>query len=52
MTLYNFVVSFVGEVPQEFQFIYTILTLVISVTIFGTFSSLFYFILKLIRGVL
>ena len=50
--MYQFVVDFVGQVPEEFEFIYTILTLVISITIFGTFSSLFYFVLKLVRGVI
>ena len=51
MTLYEFVVSFVGEVPEQFTFIYTILTCILSITIFGTFSSLFYFVLRLLRGV-
>ena len=50
--MYQFVVDFVGEVPSQFEFIYTILTLIISITIFGTFSSLFYFVLKLVRGVI
>ncbi len=50
--MYQFVVDFIGEVPSHFEFIYTILTLVISITIFGTFSSLFYFVLKLVRGVI
>ena len=50
MTLYEFVVSFIGEVPEPFIFIYTILTCILSISIFGTFSSLFYFVLKLFRG--
>ena len=49
--MYEFVVSFVGEVPEQFTFIYSILTLILSITIFGTFSSLFYFVLRLMRGV-
>ena len=49
--MYEFVGSFVGEVPQQFEFIYSILTLILSITIFGTFSSLFYFVLRLVRGV-
>ena len=48
--MYEFVVSFVGEVPQQFEFIYSILTLILSITIFGTFSSLFCFVLRLVRG--
>ena len=50
MTIYEFVVSFVGEVPEQFEFIYTILTCILSISIFGTFSSLFYFVLKLFKG--
>lgn len=49
MTIYDFVVSFVGEVPTQFEFIYSILTLIISITVFGTFSSLFYFVLRMVR---
>ena len=48
--MYDFVVSFVGEVPEQFTFIYTVLTLIISVMIFGTFSSLFYYIFRFSRG--
>lgn len=51
MSLYEFVVSFVGEVPEQFEFIYSILTLIISLSVIGTFSSLFYFVLRLVRGV-
>ena len=50
MTLYEFVVSFIGEVPEPFTFIYTILTCILSISMIGTFSSLFYFVLKLFRG--
>ena len=40
MTIYDFVVSFVGTVPEPFEFIYSILTLIISILIVGTFTSL------------
>ena len=50
MTLYEFVVSFIGEVPESFTFIYTILTCILAISMIGTFSSLFYFVLKLFRG--
>lgn len=40
MTIYDFVVSFVGTVPQQFEFIYSILTLIISILVVGTFTSL------------
>lgn len=47
MTIYDFVVSFVGTVPQQFEFIYAILTLIISILIVGTFTSLVLFFKKL-----
>ena len=50
MTIYEFVVSFVGEVPEQFTFIYTILTAILSMTIFSTFSSIWYFAVRLFRG--
>jgi hypothetical protein len=50
--MYQFVVDFIGEVPEQFTFIYVILTLALSVVFFGTFSTLFYWILRLIRGVI
>lgn len=50
--MYQFVVNFVGEVPEHYQFIYSILTLSLSITFFGVFVSLFYWILKLVRGVI
>ena len=49
--MYQFIVDFIGEVPEQFEFIYTILTLTLSIAILGTFTSIFYFILRLIRGV-
>ena len=50
MTIYEFVVSFVGEVPEQFEFIYTILTGLLSFIILGTLPSIFYFVLRLFRG--
>lgn len=50
MTIYEFIVSFVGEVPEQFSFIYTILTTILSLIILGTLPSLFYFILRLFKG--
>ncbi len=49
--MYQFVVDFIGEVPENFTFIYTLVTVIISITIFGSFTSLFYFVLRTIRGV-
>ena len=50
MTLYEFVVSFIGEVPEAFTFIYTIITAILALIILGTLPSIFYFILRLFRG--
>ena len=50
MTIYDFVKSFVGEVPEQFEFVYTILTTIFSIMIFGAFSSLYYFVLRLFKG--
>ena len=52
MNLYQFVVDFIGVVPEQFEFIYVILTLIISISIFGTFSSLMYVILRIVKGAL
>lgn len=51
MSLYEFVTSFIGPVPESFEFIYVILTLIIAILIVATFMSLFYFVLNLVRGV-
>lgn len=50
MTIYEFVVSFVGEVPESFTFIYVILTAILSLIILATLPTIFYFILHLFRG--
>ena len=50
MSIYEFIVSFVGQVPEQFQFIYTILTAILCIMILGVFTSLYCFILKLFRG--
>lgn len=50
--MYQFVVDFIGVVPEEFEFVYTILTIILGIAILGTFTSVFYFVLRLIRGVI
>lgn len=50
MSIYEFVVSFVGTIPEQFEFVYTILTLILSLIILGTLPSIFYFVLRLFRG--
>lgn len=47
MTIYEFVVSFIGTVPEQFEFIYSILTLIISILLVGTFTSLVLFFKKI-----
>lgn len=50
MSIYDFIVSFVGPVPEQFQFIYTILTTILSLIILGILPTIFYSVLKLFRG--
>ena len=49
--MYQFIIDFIGEVPENFEFIYVILTGILSIAVIGSFTSVFYFILRLIRGV-
>ena len=49
--MYDFIVDFVGTVPSEFTFVYTILTIILSITILATFTHFFYFFLELFKGV-
>lgn len=49
--MYDFIVGLVGEVPENFEFIYVILTGILSIAVIGSFTSIFYFILRLMRGV-
>jgi len=51
MSIYEFVVSFVGEVPESFTFIYSILTLIISILVLGTFTSLVLFFKRIFERV-
>ena len=51
MTLYEFVVSFMGPIPEQFEFVYTIITTILSIMVLGAFSSLYYFVIKLVKGV-
>lgn len=46
--MYDFIVELVGELPTEFTFIYSILTLVISTLILSFLFQLFYLPIKLI----
>lgn len=48
--MYDIIVELVGTLPQEFNFIYAILTLVFSTLIFCFLFQLFFLPLKLING--
>lgn len=47
--MYDFIVDFIGELPTEFTFIYSILTLVMGVLVLFFLFQLFYLPLKLIK---
>lgn len=47
--MYDLVVNLIGELPQEFTFIYAILTLVLSTLIICFLFQLFYIPINLIR---
>lgn len=46
--MYDFIVSFIGTLPTEFEFVYSILTLVMSVLILTFLFQVFYIPLKLL----
>ena len=46
--MYDIVVSLVGEIPTEFEFIYSILTLVLSLLVLSFLFQLFYLPIKLL----
>lgn len=52
MNIYDFVVSFMGPIPEQFEFVYTIITTILSIMILGAFTSLYYFVIKLVKGVI
>ena len=47
--MYDLIVDLIGELPQEFSFIYAILTLVFSTLIICFLFQLFYIPINLIR---
>lgn len=47
--MYQLVVDLVGELPTEFTFIYSILTLVISTLVVSFLFQLFYIPINLLR---
>ena len=47
--MYDIVVNLIGELPTEFTFIYSIITLVISMLIISFLFQLFYLPIKLLE---
>lgn len=47
--MYDFIVDLVGTLPTEFEFIYSILTLVFSTLVLTFLFNLFYLPIKLIK---
>lgn len=47
--MYDFIVDLIGELPTEFTFIYSILTLVMGFLILMFLFQLFYLPLKIIK---
>lgn len=48
--MYEIIVSLIGDLPTEFHFIYSILTLVLSALVISFLFQLFYIPINLIRG--
>ena len=48
--MYDIVVQLIGDLPTEFHFIYSILTLVLSVLVISFLFQLFYIPIKLVKG--
>lgn len=46
--MYDFIVDLIGVVPEEFEFIYSILTLVFAMLLISFLFQLFYIPLKMI----
>lgn len=47
--MYDIIVQLIGELPTEFHFIYSILTLVLSGLVISFLFQLFYIPIKLVR---
>lgn len=48
--MYEIIQNIVGEVPTEFTFIYSILTLVVGLLVISFLFQLFYIPINIIRG--
>lgn len=48
--MYDFITDLIGEVPSEFTFVYSILTVAMGILLLCFLFQLFYLPLKLIEG--
>ena len=48
--MYDIIVQLIGELPQEFTFIYSILALVLSTLVISFLFQLFYIPINIVRG--
>jgi len=48
--MYDIIVQLIGELPTEFHFIYSILTLVLATLVISFLFQLFYIPIYLVRG--
>lgn len=48
--MYDMIVNLIGELPQEFTFIYSILTLVLAMLIITFLFQLFYIPINMVKG--
>ena len=48
--MYDVIVQLIGDLPQEFTFIYSILTLVLSMLVISFLFQLFYIPIELVKG--
>ena len=48
--MYDIIVQLIGDLPTEFHFIYSLLTLVLSTLIISFLFQLFYIPIQIMRG--
>lgn len=48
--MYDIIVQLIGELPQEFTFIYSILTLVLSTLVMSFLFQIFFISIYIVRG--
>lgn len=48
--MYDIIVQLIGDLPTEFEFIYSLLTLVLSTLIISLLFQIFYIPIQIVRG--